>query len=118
MCFAKILDNGLVQQRILGLEPKVADFSDQDSCCKSGRHVMDSIFDRLVVVFRDVFDDDDLEVTRETSAADVENWDSLMHVSLIIAVEKAFGVRFSSSEVAGLQNVGELADLIQAKGAR
>lgn len=71
---------------------------------------------RLTAVFQDVFDDSDLTITRNTSAADIENWDSLTHVTLIIRVEQEFGIRFSSSEVAGLQNVGELIDLIEKKG--
>jgi acyl carrier protein len=72
--------------------------------------------ERLGDIFRDVFNDEDLVISRQTSAKDVEEWDSVMHVSLIVNVEKAFGVRFSSSEVAKLQNVGELADLIESKG--
>jgi acyl carrier protein len=72
--------------------------------------------DRLNEVFRDVFNDEDLVITRETSAKDIEEWDSVMHVSLVVNVEKVFGVRFSSTEVAKLQNVGDLADLIESKG--
>jgi acyl carrier protein len=72
--------------------------------------------ERITEVFREVFNDEDLIISRETSANDIPEWDSVMHVSLIIRVEKAFGVRFSSTEVAKLQNVGELADLIEAKG--
>lgn len=68
-------------------------------------------------IFRDVFDDDGLNITRESSAADVEGWDSLTHVSLLLAVEKKFGFRFTSSQVAGLKNVGELVDLIENKRA-
>ena len=70
-------------------------------------------------VFREVFDDEELTVTSETTAADVPGWDSLMHVRLIIAVEKAFQVRFSSSEVASLKDVGDLIELLGKKtGAR
>jgi acyl carrier protein len=76
---------------------------------------VDECLDRLNEVFRDVFLDDDLVVSRETTAQDVVGWDSLMHVTLIVNVEKAFGVRFRSSEVAGLKNVGDLADLIRAR---
>ena len=75
---------------------------------------MTDTFDKLTDVFRDVFDDEELAVTRETTASDVPAWDSLMHVTLIVAVEKSFGVRFKSSDVASLQNVGELVDLIEA----
>jgi acyl carrier protein len=79
---------------------------------------MSETLDRLNGVFQQVFDDDELDVGRETTAKDVEGWDSLMHVTLLINVEKAFGVRFSSSEVASLQRVGDLADLIEAKQGR
>ena len=71
---------------------------------------------RVNEVFREVFNDDELAISRETTAKDIADWDSIMHVSLIVTIEKAFGIRFSSSEVAGLQNVGELVDLIDSKG--
>lgn len=71
-----------------------------------------STIEKLTGVFRDVFEEDDLVVTRSTSAKDVAGWDSVMHVTLMIAVERAFGVRFKSGNVAGLKNVGELVDLI------
>jgi acyl carrier protein len=73
---------------------------------------MTSTMVRINEVFQDVFGDDELAVGRTTTAEDVEGWDSLMHVTLVVNMEKAFGVRFTSSEVASLKNVGELADLI------
>jgi acyl carrier protein len=73
---------------------------------------MDTTLSRLNDLFREVFDDDDLQITESTKASDIEGWDSLMHVTLMVNVEKAFGVRFSSSEVATLKNVGELVGLI------
>lgn len=76
---------------------------------------MSGILERLIDLFHDVFDDDELVVSRETTAADVDEWDSLMHVNLVLAAEREFSVRFSSTEVARLLNVGELADLIEAK---
>lgn len=76
---------------------------------------MDGQLGRLCQVFQAVFDDDELEINRQTTAKDVEGWDSLMHVTLIVNIEKAFGIKFSSSEVASLQNVGELIDLINAR---
>jgi acyl carrier protein len=76
---------------------------------------MSNTLARLNLVFRDVFDDEDLEISTVTTADDVEGWDSLMHVTLMLRVEKAFGVRFTSSQVAGLENVGQLVDLIDAK---
>ncbi len=70
---------------------------------------------RLNEVFQQVFDDEELEITPETSAKDVDGWDSLMHVTLIVNAEKAFGVKFSSSEVAALKNVGDLVHLIDSR---
>jgi acyl carrier protein len=71
---------------------------------------------RLNEVFQGVFDDDDLDISRATTAEDVEGWDSLMHVTLLLNIEKAFGIKFTSSEVARLKSVGDLMDLIEAKG--
>jgi acyl carrier protein len=76
---------------------------------------MSSTLDRLTEVFQDVFEDDDLVIARETTAADVEEWDSLMHVTLVVNVEREFGLRFKSSEVSALQSVGDLVDLIERK---
>jgi acyl carrier protein len=72
--------------------------------------------DALNAVFRDVFDDDSISVTPSTTAKDIDGWTSVMHVSLIVSVERAFGVRFRSHEVAGLKNVGELIAMIESKG--
>jgi acyl carrier protein len=70
---------------------------------------------RLTDVFRDVFDDDDLTITRETTADDVEDWDSLMHIKLILKVESVFGLRMNAADATGLKNVGQLLDLIDAR---
>ena len=63
-------------------------------------------------VFRDVFDDPSIVITRATTASDVEGWDSFNHVRLIVAAEEKFKVSLSTAEVADLRNVGELIDLI------
>lgn len=76
---------------------------------------MTAVSDSILQIFRDVFDDPELTLDRETTANDVANWDSMMHVSLMLAVERHFKIRFSSSEVAGLRNVGELEDLVALK---
>ena len=76
---------------------------------------MQDVLERLNDVFRDVFEDDDLVISPQTSAEDIAEWDSLMHVSLIVSVESAFGVRFSSAEVAKLKDVGELVGLIESR---
>ena len=74
---------------------------------------MNEPLSRLTGVFRSVFDDDEMVVTRATSARDVPGWDSLMHVTLLVNVEKEFGIRLTSSEVAGFKTVGELEDLLR-----
>jgi acyl carrier protein len=71
---------------------------------------------RMKEVFQDVFDDSGIEIRDDMTAADVENWDSLTHVNLIVALEKAFGIRFTTGEAgASLKNVGELRMLIEGK---
>ena len=70
------------------------------------------IFEKLNEVFSDVFDED-ITVTAETTSADIEDWDSLTHITLISEVEDAFGIKFSMKDVLGMQNVGEMADIIQ-----
>jgi acyl carrier protein len=69
---------------------------------------------RLQEVFRDVFEDEQLVLTLETTAEDVQGWDSFMHVTLMVNVEKACGVKFSSRQIAGLSNVGQLVEAIEA----
>jgi acyl carrier protein len=76
---------------------------------------MSATLQKLQEVFCDLFADDDIVVARNTGAADVDGWDSLMHVTLMLEVERAFGVRFSSGEVADLVDVGQLVDLVESK---
>jgi acyl carrier protein len=73
---------------------------------------------RLTRVFQDVFDDDTLEIRPEMTADDVEDWDSLTHINLITAVEKEFKVKFTTAEVTGMKNVGDLIALIEKKSAK
>jgi acyl carrier protein len=79
---------------------------------------MDTYLARLNEVFQEVFADSELMVTRQTTTKDIEGWDSVMHVTLLVSVERAFGIRFRTSEVAGLKHVGELVDRIVACLAR
>ena len=72
---------------------------------------------RLTPIFRDVFNDDALVVTEGMTAAEVPTWDSLSNINMIIAVEKAFGAKFSIKDVRNLKNVGELLELIKRKAA-
>jgi acyl carrier protein len=76
---------------------------------------LQDIYARLTEVFQDVFDEDDIQVTPELSAHDVDGWDSLTHIRLILTVEKAFKVKFSTTEIGKLQNVGELVELIKSR---
>jgi len=73
------------------------------------------IYQKLTGIFHDVFDDDSIVLTPELTAADVEGWDSLTHIRLILSVERAFKVRFNAAEVARLKNVGEFVESIKAK---
>jgi acyl carrier protein len=70
---------------------------------------------QLTEVFRRVFGDPALEISEATTADDIEDWNSLSHVDLVVAAEKHFGVRFSTREVRQLPNVGALVDLIARK---
>lgn len=73
------------------------------------------IFEKLNEVFEDVLDlDETPNLMDETSANDIEEWDSLSHVQLVVAVEKAFKVKFTSAEIMKWQNVGQMVDSIQA----
>jgi acyl carrier protein len=77
---------------------------------------LSQIEDRLQAVMRDVFDRPDIVVSPAMTAADVEEWDSLSHVNLVVAVEKEFGLHFTLAEIKPLKNVGEMMDLIRRKG--
>lgn len=75
----------------------------------------DEIYSILNGVFQDVFDDDSITVNDATTSADIEDWDSLEHINLIVAVEKAFGVKFNVGEIHNMNNVGDMVNLIIAK---
>jgi acyl carrier protein len=76
---------------------------------------MDTTLCRLQEVFRDVFDEENIKITEATNASDVDGWDSLMHVTLMVNVEKAFGLRFSSAEIANVKNVRALMQLVDKR---
>ncbi|WP_312360928.1 acyl carrier protein [Stutzerimonas balearica] len=73
------------------------------------------ILNAFTEVFRDVFDDDDIVLTPDTTANDIDGWDSQTHVLLIVAAEQRFGVKFRTAELESLKNVGHFAELIRAK---
>jgi acyl carrier protein len=75
----------------------------------------EAIYGRLVDVFDDVFEEESIAITPELSAKDVDGWDSLTHIRLILTVEKAFKVKFATAEIGQMKNVGDLVALIKAR---
>lgn len=76
---------------------------------------MEKILSKLQEIYQDVLDNEDIELTLETTADDIEEWDSLSHVQLVVAIEKAFGIKFTSKEILSWGNVGDLANCIANK---
>lgn len=75
----------------------------------------EEIFGEVKEIFRRVFDDENLTITEETTAKDVDEWDSMEHINLIVAMEGTFHVKFTIEEAGRLKNVGEMVDLISQK---
>ncbi len=73
------------------------------------------VFERITAIFREEFDDDSLIIVDETNAEDIEDWDSLAQVELVMTMEKEFQMKFNIQEIKTLKNVGEMADLILRK---
>lgn len=72
----------------------------------------EEIYKALDEVFEEVFDDESIHVTDATTADDIEDWDSLEHINLVVAIENRFGIKFNMSEVTSMKNVGEMVDII------
>ena len=75
----------------------------------------EEVFATLNEVFQDVFDDESITVNEETTADDIEDWDSLEHITLISAVEREFRMKFKMKEISSMKNVGEMAGIIQER---
>ena len=75
----------------------------------------EEIYERLNNVFRDVFDDDEIVVNANTTANDIEDWDSLEHINLIVSVEQEFGMKFNMNEVTTMKNVGDMVNIIKSR---
>ncbi|HUC79689.1 MAG TPA: acyl carrier protein [Flavisolibacter sp.] len=73
------------------------------------------LLEELAIIFREVFEDETITLSRNTTATDIEQWDSLTHIEMIVAVEKHFSIRFNSMDLKKLENVGDLTDMIQQK---
>ncbi|MEG0804703.1 MAG: acyl carrier protein [Pygmaiobacter sp.] len=71
------------------------------------------MFEGVQEIFRTIFDDDSLQITRKTTSADIEDWDSLEQINLLVAMEKKFSIKFKLDDVHDLTNVGEIIDLIE-----
>lgn len=73
------------------------------------------IFDKLTEIFQEVMDNDEIVVTEKTCADDIEEWDSLTQIQLVVAIEKALGIKFNSKEITTWNNVGEMVDSVMSK---
>ncbi len=74
------------------------------------------VYERLVAVFREVFDDDSIEINDETVADDVDGWDSFEHINLVVAIEDEFAFKIPMGKVVTMKNVGEMVDIILEMG--
>lgn len=73
------------------------------------------IMEKIQDIFRDVFDDEELVIADSTSSDDIEEWDSLSHIQLVVAIEKTFGLKLTSKEILSWEDVGEMVSAIHAK---
>ena len=78
----------------------------------------DEILSRLTRVFYEIFDDESIILSNEMTAKDLEEWDSLNHITLVLAVEKEFGVLLNAAEVGTLENVGQMLDLLVSRASK
>ena len=74
-----------------------------------------NILEKLQEIFRDIFDDENLVITKETTAKDIEEWDSLAHINLVLAIREEFNVEFTLEEVAEYKNVGDIVNSIEKR---
>lgn len=77
----------------------------------------DLVYAKLTTIFHEVFDDESLVLRPDLTADDVDDWDSLSHLRMIMTVQTAFGIKLSASEIGQLRNVGDLAAIVQSKTA-
>lgn len=75
----------------------------------------EELLEKIQEIFRDIFDDETLEINDSTNSSDIDEWDSLNHINLVVAIEKEIKIKFSFEELATLKNVGAMADLMMQK---
>ncbi len=75
----------------------------------------EEVMERLNGVFIDLFDDESIKINDNTTANDIEDWDSLEHINLIVAIEQEFNIKFNMNEVTSMKNVGEMVDIITSR---
>lgn len=75
----------------------------------------EDVFEKVTEIFREVFMDDSIVVTESTNADDIEEWDSLMQMTLLVEIEKKFGMKFAAKEAITMQNAGEMVDIILSR---
>ena len=75
----------------------------------------EDILSKVQNIFRDVLDEENISLTSQTTANDIEEWDSLTHIQLVVAIEKSFKIKFTSKEILSWKNVGEMGETIHAK---
>ncbi len=75
----------------------------------------EEVYEKLNSVFRDVFDDESITVNDNTTSNDIEDWDSLEHINLLVAIEQAFNIKFNMAEVTNMKNVGEMVNIILSR---
>lgn len=75
----------------------------------------EEVYERLTEVFRNMFDDEDIVLNDNTTSDDIEDWDSLEHINLLVSVEQEFNMKFNMNEVTNMKNVGEMVDIILSR---
>lgn len=73
------------------------------------------ILEELIEIFRDIFEDDELILNENMTAEDIEDWDSLAHIRIIVAIEKQFSLKLSINEISSLKNIGDMINMIESK---
>ncbi|MFV5694905.1 acyl carrier protein [Flavobacterium sp. LB3P122] len=77
--------------------------------------IREELFGKLQEIFRDIFDDETLEISDSTNSSDIDDWDSINHINLVVAIENEIHIKFSFDDLAALKNVGAMVDLMMVK---